>query len=687
MIIQKLVLTNFGVYGDRNEFNLAPRSDQQFDKPIVFFSGKNGAGKTTFVEAIRLCLHGSLALGDRVRQKDYDEHLLRRIHRPFQEGQVAPDSASIELEFDFVRNGEQHRYRVERSWHKTPKSVSEQLSISEDGSPPEGLTEDQKDSFLRELIPSSAADLFFFDGEKIQKLTDEEESSEILGDTVKSLLGLHLVDRLDADLQVYISRRADEDESEVSEELEEARQNVESLKQRHEDLNREQKETREALDEKRKAIDRQRQRLKSEGGDYAERRNGLENRKDVLEQKIETQERHIQNLADGIMPFAVAPKTCERVRERLDIERQYQEWKTSESLIEEQIRQLSNELQSDDFWNTVGFERTDESEERLLDALTHRLRESNPADPVDEDEVIIHASERERGKLNNWIDEALTTTPDRFREATQTLIDLQAELEDIEEDLDRVPQDLILQPLVETLNNLQEKREQLQERAGEIADEIGTVEFKLERAESRLERVQEKLEEEQAENERIKRAIRTKKAFREYAQRLKEKKLALLEESLTKRFHVLCRKERIVDDVEIDPDTFEIDLIRGNTTFKRDELSKGEQQLFAIATIWALREVSGVPMPVIIDTPLGRLDKDHRMSMIQTYLPRASHQVMLLATDAEVDQSLIKELGPALSHAYRLRFSDDEAQTVVEEIDPSAGQQEIFDTEKEQVAA
>lgn len=679
MIIRRLTFTNFGVYGGRNEFELAPRADGQFNRPIVLFSGKNGAGKTTLVEGIRLCLHGSLALGDRVSRSDYENHLLRRIHRPFVEGREAPEAASIELEFDFVRSGEQHTYQVERSWHRTKKSVSEQVSITEDGHPPEGLDEDQKDSFLRELVPSSAADLFFFDGEKIDKLTDEEESTEILEQTVKSLLGLHLVDRLEDDLDVFISRRADEDDSEVTEELEEARQEVGRLKDRREELEIAYEETKEALESKKSAIETQRQRVKSEGGDYAEKRNELEQRREVLEQKIETQEKHIQNLADGIMPFAVAPEMCRKVRERLDVERRHQKWETSKDLINEQIRQFGNEIGSDAFWEQVGIERSEDVEERLLNALTERLEASNPAEPVDEDEVIIYASERERGKLNSWIDEALGATPDRFREATQDLIDFREELEKIEEDLARVPQDLILQPLVETLNNLIEERDDLQKKADKIADEIGTVEFKLEQAQNQLERVKERLEEEQKENERVQRALRTQRALRQYTERLQREKLSRLEESLTKRFNELCRKETILDSVNIDPDSYDIILHRGGETFERDDLSAGEQQLFAIATIWALREVSGVPMPVIIDTPLGRLDKDHRSSMIRTYLPRASHQVMLLATDAEVDEKVVKDLEPALSHAYQLQFDDEQSRTLVDEIDATAGQQEIFE--------
>jgi hypothetical protein len=52
---------------------------------------------------------------------------------------------------------------------------------------------------------------------------------------------------------------------------------------------------------------------------------------------------------------------------------------------------------------------------------------------------------------------------------------------------------------------------------------------------------------------------------------------------------------------------------------------------------------------------------------------------MLLATDAEVDESILKQLEPALSHAYHLNFDEDASRTLVEEIDVSAGQQEIFE--------
>ena len=66
--------------------------------------------------------------------------------------------------------------------------------------------------------------------------------------------------------------------------------------------------------------------------------------------------------------------------------------------------------------------------------------------------------------------------------------------------------------------------------------------------------------------------------------------------------------------------------------------------------LWALGRTSGRPLPVIIDTPLARLDSDHRRLLVENYFPQASHQVILLSTDTEVDQLYFDLLNPP-SHA------------------------------------
>src|SRR6185436_7598303 len=89
-----------------------------------------------------------------------------------------------------------------------------------------------------------------------------------------------------------------------------------------------------------------------------------------------------------------------------------------------------------------------------------------------------------------------------------------------------------------------------------------------------------------------------------------------------------------------------------------ERLSAGERQLLAVSTLWGLARASGRPVPVVIDTPLGRLDSTHRQHLLERYFPQASHQVILLSTDKEIDEAAYAKLKPAVSRAYTLRFDD-----------------------------
>jgi|GEM_PF-1583998 len=110
-----------------------------------------------------------------------------------------------------------------------------------------------------------------------------------------------------------------------------------------------------------------------------------------------------------------------------------------------------------------------------------------------------------------------------------------------------------------------------------------------------------------------------------------------LEYAIVESFHHLARKPKLLHSVRIDPASFQIALLdaTGNDV-PFQSFSAGERQLLATAILWALAEVSGRPVPLVIDTPLGRLDSHHRSHIVQRHLPAASHQVILLSTDKEI---------------------------------------------------
>lgn len=99
----------------------------------------------------------------------------------------------------------------------------------------------------------------------------------------------------------------------------------------------------------------------------------------------------------------------------------------------------------------------------------------------------------------------------------------------------------------------------------------------------------------------------------------------------------------------------------------KKQLSAGEKQIYAISILWALAQASGRPLPMVIDTPLGRLDSEHRGHLVERYFPHASHQVIILSTDTEIDRSYVRELAPSISHSFQLRYDQADARCAIED--------------------
>jgi DNA sulfur modification protein DndD len=152
----------------------------------------------------------------------------------------------------------------------------------------------------------------------------------------------------------------------------------------------------------------------------------------------------------------------------------------------------------------------------------------------------------------------------------------------------------------------------------------------------------------------------------EYKVELLKRKIAQIEETVSNCFNSLCRKKDTVRKVKINAKNFSVSLFdKTDQAIPKEQLSAGEKQIYAISMLWALAKTSGRPLPVIIDTPLARLDSDHRRLLINNYFPEASHQTMILSTDTEVDQSYFSELKRGIAHAYRLEFDPQESCTKV----------------------
>ena len=146
----------------------------------------------------------------------------------------------------------------------------------------------------------------------------------------------------------------------------------------------------------------------------------------------------------------------------------------------------------------------------------------------------------------------------------------------------------------------------------------------------------------------------------------KKEKVEKLSATTTTCFKNLIEKDSLVSHIKIDPVTLDVTIIDvdGNELLK-NQLSAGEQQMFAISIVWALALTSGYKAPVIIDTPMARLDSSHRANFITKYLPAASSQVMVLSTDEEVYGRYLDLIRDNVMDYYTLLYREEEQCTCI----------------------
>ena len=72
--------------------------------------------------------------------------------------------------------------------------------------------------------------------------------------------------------------------------------------------------------------------------------------------------------------------------------------------------------------------------------------------------------------------------------------------------------------------------------------------------------------------------------------------------------------------------------------------SSGQKQIIATALIWAISEYANTDMPMIVDTPLGRLDDKNQKLLLNNFYLNVSRQMIMLPTPSELRADGFKEI-------------------------------------------
>lgn len=655
MILTELTLENFGPYRHKQTVKLSPQ-DSENSAGIILFGGMNGGGKTTLMDAIRLAFYGQRAQCSNRGNLSYYDFLNQCVNQKA----LLHEKTRIELAFEHIINDQWVDLRIVRYWTRNPKDGKDNLGIIQGEWPVPNLASNW-DEYIENILPLGISNLFLFDGEQVKELAEEDTPTPMVVDSIKSLLGLELTDRLAVDLDVFVNRKRKDlaSDSQLAA-LEEIELKIKELKEEKKKVNRDLK-----LEESKLKTAQQQYRQTStdfriEGGKLASETQKIKNQETQYYAELEKTKREMMSLVSKILPLSLIIDQLKKIELQGEKELQYQRAKTAENLLKEKDQKLisylnSLSLEQDNFLKIKNFL------EQENEAFQQNLHSVNS---------YLDINEKTWQSLHHILEDRLPNQQKVVREKL-------TEIDNLEEKIQTNQELLVMAASPETYKNLEKELKKSEEEMINCRANCETKKQQLNAIDRKIEETKKQLNKysEKAINIHNSKHIfdsidKVKNTLSIFKEKLTVKKLHKLEVEVTECFRYLLHKSDLVNRVTINSDNFALFLYdyEGKLISKK-RLSAGEKQLLAIALLWGLARVSGKNLPIAIDTPLGRLDSSHRNNLVERYFPTASNQVILLSTDTEIGKKEVEKLRQqkAIAREYLLEYNSEENQTLIKE--------------------
>lgn len=214
---------------------------------------------------------------------------------------------------------------------------------------------------------------------------------------------------------------------------------------------------------------------------------------------------------------------------------------------------------------------------------------------------------------------------------------------------------------IERIKKLKENLEAAQKKSKDLNYDIGKMESKIEDTEKLIKQLNEKLTSSLRKQDKFRVISRTAQFLdksiefaeqirNEIMQEVREK----IEEKTKDQFLSLIWNPDAFKDVKID-EKYNISVIHLSGREGIGTLSAGQRQVLALSFMAALKQVSGFDMPILIDTPLGRISKEPKNNIarkLPTYLKGC--QVTMLVTEEEYTSEVRGLLKGRVQKEYRI---------------------------------
>ncbi|VXD23263.1 DNA sulfur modification protein DndD [Planktothrix paucivesiculata] len=656
MIFLELTLENFGPYRGKQVIDLRPKINDNVISPIVLFGGMNGGGKTTLMDAMRLALYGQRAQCSTRGSLSYPEFLKQAVNKQT----LAHEETSVELLFEHIVKNMQVEFRVKRRWTKNPKNGKDILGILIDDWPDSAWVETW-DERIEDFFPIGISNLFLFDGEQVKELADLDSPPNVVVQAIQSLLGLELSERLAVDLDILANRKrrqlADSKDLAYLEEIETKLNQYKSEKEAAE-IAVEELKIKAGIAKKK--LNQAKEKFKLEGGKIAGERSQLEKKLEEEKEKAQQQRQRLGELAGEGLPLSLIQPLLIQARKQGKQELNWEKAKVAQDFIKDRDQRLFEYLEE---LNIA--KKQLESVKIYLETDYQNLTENHH----NQEKIFLEIDEKVFSQLGTFLDHQLPSQIQQSQDVLEALRVIEDTLSSLDKQLAIAAPPEVYEQLLETVSQAQTEYTKI-ETAIEVAEQHAKKCLtEYEKVKKELEKYSQNTIDRKNANHIIETISKVQNSLKIFKEKLTLKKLNKLEVEVTECFRYLLHKSDLVHRVVIATEDFSLSLYdpQGQPVEKH-RLSAGEKQLLAIAFLWGLARVSGLNLPIAIDTPLGRLDSSHRQNLIERYFPAASHQVILLSTDTEIAQKEVNSLREqdAIAREYLLKYDPKQRQTRIE---------------------
>lgn len=653
MHFTKVELHNFGIYKGTHVMCLRNKSG---NRNITLVGGLNGRGKTTFHDAVLLALYGRQALKYiQEKARSYEKLLADHINKHTLDD-ITFIAVSICLD-------DGTNLRIKRSWQLKNGKLEQNVIVEKNGSEDKYLGESWS-YYIEEILPFGIAKFFFFNNEKITQLADDITFEQVKT-SIKSAIGISTIEKAIEHVDEVIKRKNNAllafEKSELNTDFKEVNSKIKDVeKQIREAMNAYHNAER-IRDEYIAKIEIKEKEFWSTGGALSINRDKIQQEKKRISAEVEALQAEIKQISGN--PSTPLFMCKNLVRQSYENELIYQQEEAkyySNKIIFELHQQIMDKL------SICGLDKM--SFEKVKSVVDEVLVNKYSKAFIAQNRKSISAA----SKLlyEHLITEVFQNIIHQITVLISKIDEQENEILNLDIHLEKANEKTLAMQLFEALKFLEAKRAEADFEYEKYKKSLENLNYQYETLKLQRKNLYKSVVEKQNANDDnariLKYAVMSMDVLNEFKIRLQREKLNKLSDTITKCFKELVEKDSLVSNIKIESDTLDVIIldIDGNELLKT-QLSAGEQQMFAVAVVWALAITSGYKAPVVVDTPMARLDSAHRTNFVTKYLPEASSQVVVLSTDEEIYGQYLDEIRDKIIDCYTLVYDEKEQCTSV----------------------